>query len=96
MKKDRLVKMVLLIAGVLLLFPLPVYAYMDPGTTGSIFSMLAPLLAVIVGVIGFLLLPFRRFFKAILTRIFGESEDEPAADNGQPAPDDAPDEHENE
>ena len=95
MKRDRLAKMVLLITGVLLLFPSPVYAYMDPGTTGSIFSMLAPFIAVIIGVIGFLLLPFRRSFKAILTRILGESEDEPAADNGQPAPDDTPDEHEN-
>lgn len=95
MNKDRLIMIFLWIVGVLLLFPSPVYAYVDPGTTGPIFSMLAPFIAIIAGVIGFLLLPFKRFFKAILTRILGKSEDESAAGNGQPAPDDASDEHEN-
>ncbi|MEE9181811.1 MAG: alkaline phosphatase family protein, partial [candidate division NC10 bacterium] len=40
--------------------PPPAWAYIDPGTTSVIFSALAPLLAGLLAVLGFLLWPFRK------------------------------------
>lgn len=71
MQKYRLSWLVVLSLVVLLSFPRPVYAYMDPGTTGSIFAMLAPFFAIFLTFLGFLIRPFRRFFASIPTKLRG-------------------------
>lgn len=41
----------------------PAHAYIDPGTTGSIFSVISGFAPFIVAVVGFLLLPLKRLLK---------------------------------
>lgn len=54
----------LLLFGILALFLKQSYAYIDPGTAGTIFSSLGPLLWGILAVsFGILIWPFRRFFQ---------------------------------
>lgn len=60
----------LLVPGVILLvYPRAVLAYIDPGTTGVIFSSLAYLLGMLGAFIGFLILPFRRFYHYLSARL---------------------------
>jgi len=51
-------------------------AYIDPGTTGSLFGLLAPLFSLLAVFAGFLLWPFRKAFRAW----FGKSDKTSATD----------------
>ena len=68
MRKRRLLMMVVLAVVLSLLFPHPTYAYIDPGTTGSAFAMLAPFTVV---ALGFLIRPFRVFIASWAARLRG-------------------------
>ena len=69
----------------LLLVPGQAYAYFDPGTTSSLFAVLAPVIALFGVFLGYLLWPFR----FVITNLFrrkkseAEAEDTPEA---EPAP----------
>ena len=68
-----------------LLVPNAAYAYIDPGTTQSLFAVIAPLLALVGLFLGYLLWPFRTALSALFRR--GKaSEDDAAAANGDAAP----------
>ena len=58
--------------------PRPAFAYLDPNTTSSLFSVLAPVIALFGVFIGYLLWPFRY----VLTGLFGKksSDAEPEAE----------------
>ncbi len=77
----------LIAVALLLLLPRPAYAYIDPGTTGSIFAMLAPFIAIFLAFLGFLIRPFRRFFSSIVARLRGNPGAESPADSEQPESD---------
>ena len=88
MNKHRVIRIVVLAIALLLLFPARAYAYMDPGTTGSIFAMLAPFIAIFLTFLGFVIRPFRRFFASIIARLRGKNKAESDAENEKPAADD--------
>ncbi len=90
MQKQNVAVMVVLVLVLLLLFPRPVYAYMDPGTTGSVFAMLAPFIAIFLAFLGFLIRPFKRFVVSIVAKLRGGLRAESPADNQQPVSGDAP------
>jgi hypothetical protein len=60
------------------------YAYIDPGTTQSLFAVLAPLIAIFGLFIGYLLWPFRKVLGSFFRR--GDTEDDEAeAEDAPPA-----------
>lgn len=68
-----------------LLVPKAAYAYIDPGTTQSLFAILAPLLAIFGVFLGYMLWPFRTALSALFGR--GKaSEEGAAAAEDDPAP----------
>ncbi len=72
-------------ALVALLLPRAAEAYIDPGTTQSLFAILAPLLAIFGVFLGYMLWPFRTALSALFSR--GKaSEDDAAAAEDDPAP----------
>ena len=73
MRKHRLLWIVVIAVLFSLLIPRPTYAYIDPGTTGSIFAILAPFIVLILAFLGFLIRPFRRFFASIVAKLHGDS-----------------------
>jgi len=91
MQKRRLLWIVVLTAAILVLIPHPAYAYIDPGTTGSIFAMLAPFIAIFLAFLGFLIRPFKRFFASMVARLQGSPGAESVASNEQPASGGSPD-----
>ena len=91
MNKHRLTRIVVLVIAFLLLFPARAYAYMDPGTTGSIFAMLAPFIAIFLTFLGFIIRPFRRFFSSIISRFRRGNRVESEDENEKPVPGDLPD-----
>ena len=91
MRKHRLLWIVVLTAVLLLLLPHPAYAYIDPGTSGSIFALLAPFVAIFLAFLGFMIRPFRRLFASIVARVRGGSRAEFLASNEQSALGDSPD-----
>jgi hypothetical protein len=72
MQKRKLLWIVALAVVFSLLFPRPAYAYIDPGTTGSIFAIIAPFIVILLAFLGFLFRPFRRFFISIVAKLRGE------------------------
>ena len=76
MPKHRLLWIMVLSVSLSLSFSRPVYAYIDPGTTGSIFAMLAPFIAIFLAFLGFLIRPFRMFFISLFYKLRGSSGDE--------------------
>ena len=84
MQKRRLLLIVVLAAAILVLIPHPAYAYIDPGTTGSIFAIFAPFIALFLAFLGFLIRPFRRFFSSTLAKLRGGTRAESHAKNEQP------------
>jgi hypothetical protein len=66
-------------------------AYIDPGTTqavGSIWPMIAPVIAVVLAVVGFMFRPVRVFFMSMLYKLLGRSEvDQVEVDEEAPADD---------
>ena len=84
MQKRKLLWIVALAVVFSLLFPRPAYAYIDPGTTGSIFAILAPFIAIFLAFLGFLIRPFRRFFISIVAKLRGKPGAESLASNEQP------------
>jgi hypothetical protein len=91
MQKQRLLWIVALAGVLLLLLPRPAHAYMDPGTTGSIFALLAPFFTVFLAFLGFLIRPIRRFFASIITKVLGGSRAESITDSEQSVSGDLPD-----
>jgi CBS domain containing-hemolysin-like protein len=47
--------------------------YIDPGTTSTIFSILAPLFAMLLAFLVFLIRPFVRLFNFVINRFRGSS-----------------------
>jgi hypothetical protein len=84
MQKRKLLWIVALAVVFPLLFPRPAYAYIDPGTTGSIFAILAPFIAILLAFLGFLIRPFRRFFVSIIARLRGNPEAKSLASSEPP------------
>ncbi len=84
MQKRRILWIVVLSSILSLSFAQPAYAYIDPGTTGSIFGMLAPFIAILLAFLGFLIRPVRVFFVSLFYKIKGgsspESEDSASTD----------------
>lgn len=62
-----------------LLFSRNAYAYIDPGTTSSVFAMLAPLLSMFLVFLGFLFRPFKRVFRFLIDKFRGGPADEQLA-----------------
>ena len=91
MRKRRLLWTVVLTIVLLLLLAHPAYAYIDPGTTGSVFSMLAPFIVIFLAFLGFLIRPFRRFVASIVAKFRGTPRAESLPSNDQPALGDSPD-----
>jgi len=83
MKKSRLLWIVVLSVLLSLSHTRPVYAYIDPGTTGSIFAMLAPFFAIFLAFLGFLIRPFRMFFISLFGKLRGNMEAESPASEEQ-------------
>ena len=84
MNKHRLMRIGVMVMALMLLFPAHAYAYMDPGTTGSIFAMLAPFIAIFLTFLGFIIRPFRRFFSSIIARLRGRNRAKADADTKEP------------
>jgi len=57
----------------LLLFSYNSYGYIDPGTTSAIFGILAPLLSMLLIILGFLIQPFRKFFRFVIDKFRGSA-----------------------
>ena len=96
MQKYRLLGIAALVILSSLSIPYPAYAYLDPGTTGSIFAFLGPFIALFLGFLGFMFRPIRSFFASLGTKLRGGSRIEPTetdepesgdipADNGNSA-----------
>jgi hypothetical protein len=64
---------ILIIILILLLFSYKSYGYIDPGTTSAIFGILAPLLSILLIILGFLIRPFRRFFRFVIDKFRGST-----------------------
>jgi len=71
MMKRKLSMTVILAVALLLMFPHATYAYIDPGTTGSAFAMLAPFAAVALAFLGLLIRPFRVLVASWAARLRG-------------------------
>jgi hypothetical protein len=57
----------------------PVSAYTDPATTSSVLvPLLAPVVAILLGVIAFFVRPVRRFFGSIARRLLVSLREEPS------------------
>ena len=88
MNKHRLLWIVVLSVILSLSHTRPVYAYIDPGTTGSVFAMLAPFFAIFLAFLG-LIRPFRMFFISLFTKLRGNPEAESPASEEQSESDDS-------
>ncbi len=53
---------ILLVIVMILAWPISAWAYIDPGTGGYVYSMVAPLLALAAGGVAFVFRPVRRLF----------------------------------
>ena len=84
MKKTRLLRIIVLSVLLSLAYTRPVYAYIDPGTTGSIFAMLAPFFAIVLAFLGFLIRPFRMFFVSLFAKFRENPEAESPANEEKP------------
>ena len=91
MRKNRLLWIAVIAVLFSLLIPRPAYAYIDPGTTSSIFAMLAPFVVLILAFLGFLIRPFRRFFSSLFTKLRGSSGAESIASDEQSVSDEPSD-----
>ncbi len=76
MQKRRILWIVVLSSALSLSFTHPAYGYIDPGTTGSIFGMLAPFIAIFLAFLGFLIRPVRVFFVSLFYKLRGKPETE--------------------
>ena len=94
MPKRRLLWIVLLAVLLSLSLTRPAYAYIDPGTTGSIFAMLAPFIAIFLAFLGFLIRPIRVFFISIFARLRGNKGADSPASEEQSESVDSPDDEE--
>lgn len=65
--KRRLARVALAVLAVLLV-PRAALAYIDPGTTSSLFALLGPLLAIGGAFLGYLLWPFRKALFGVFRR----------------------------
>jgi hypothetical protein len=60
----------LILAG---FFPQPASAYFDPGTTGSLFTVISSIMPAILAVLGFLFFPIRRLIQTIKSKVSPKS-----------------------
>jgi len=88
MSKLRLFVIVILVIASSLLYPRPAYAYMDPGVTMPIFAILAPIFAMALAALAFMVRPFRRFIMSGINKLRGHPGDEDAETSEQPTADD--------
>lgn len=94
MKKSNLLWVAVLSVVISLSLARPAYAYIDPGTTGSIFGMVAPFIAIALAILGFMIRPFRVFFANLINRFRGNPEGESPASDEQEEPAESPDDEE--
>jgi len=88
MNKLRLIGIVILAIAASLLYPRSAYAYMDPGVTMPIFAILAPVFAIVLAALAFMVRPFRRSIMSAINKIRGRPGDEGAGTSEQPTADD--------
>ncbi len=88
MSKLKLLGIAVLAIAASLLYPRSAYAYMDPGVTMPIFAILAPVFAIVLAALAFMLRPFRRFIMSAINKLRGRPGDEGAGTNEQPTADD--------
>lgn len=69
MNKRRLLWIAGLTCLTFLAFPRSVFAYMDPGSMGSFFGMLAPIIAIVLGALAFLIRPIKGFFVSAFNKL---------------------------
>ena len=91
MRKHRLLWIAALAVALLFSLARPAYAYIDPGTTGSVLAMIAPFIAVFLAFLGFLIRPFRRFFSSMFAKLRGNSGAESIASDEQSVSDEPSD-----
>lgn len=91
MKRRRMLGIAVLTAVLQLLYAYPAQAYIDIGTTGSMFAVLAPFAAVGLAFLGFLIRPFRVFIMSLVARFRGDTGAGPSTDSGLSGPDDSTD-----
>lgn len=58
-----------------------IFAYIDPGTGASAFSVWAAVAPVLAGIAAFLLLPLRRLFRACKKKFTRNNPQDPASGN---------------
>lgn len=91
MRKRLLPLTVVMAIVTLVLFTQTAQAYIDPGTTqavGSIWPMIAPVIAVVLAVVGFMFRPVRVFFMSMIYKLLGRSEaDQTEVDEQAPTDD---------
>ena len=94
MRKCSLLGVAALVTLSLLSIPRPAYAYLDPGTTGSIFAFLGPFIALFLGFLAFMFRPIRSFFASLGTKLRGGSKAE-TSEADEPESGDIPADNEN-
>lgn len=91
MRKRLLLLTVAMAIGTLLMSIQTAQAYIDPGTTqavGSIWPIIAPVIAVVLTVFGLMFRPIRVFFASLLSKLLGRAEtDQTEADEQSPPTD---------
>lgn len=64
----------LVVAGIVVLYSVPAFAYIDPGTGGAIYSFLAPIVGFILVILAFVLGYIKgviSFVRGLFSRLFG-------------------------
>ncbi len=91
MRKHMLLRILVLTIPVTLFLPHPAHAYMDipaaaAGSSGAVWAVIAPLIAMGVAFLGLMIRPVRMFFAALIAKLLGGSKAEPIETDEQAAP----------
>ena len=88
MRKIRPLGIVILTIAAALLFARPAYAYMDPGSATPFVAFLAPLFAMLLAALAFMVRPFRVFFSSKIRKLLGRPQAEDMENDEQSIEDD--------
>ena len=88
MRKIRLLGIVVLTISASLLITRPAYAYMDPGAGMPFVAFLAPLFAMLLAALAFMVRPIRVFFSSAIRKLLGRPQSEGMDNDEQSAEDD--------
>ena len=64
-KPEEIVAATFLLTITAIFVPHPAYAYLDPGTSGSLFSFFPQFLTIIAVIFGFLVRPFKKLIQKL-------------------------------